>query len=100
MLSKPEVPFLNNNNKKQPKNTPQKLIFSKDYQVFPLDLPVTCMEDNHLSLSVLHKAAFFVTFPVLRMTMKRTSLAFIPLYSGSVIGVELIMGGNAGCIDK
>lgn len=79
MLFKPEVPFLNNNKKKLSKIHPKTLVLAKIIRYFPLDLPVTCMEGNHLSLSVLHKALFFVAFPVLRMTMKRTSLAFIHL---------------------
>lgn len=55
------------------------------------------MEGNHLSLSVMDKALFFVAFPVLRATMKRT---FPGLYSpGSVTGVELVCG-NAGWIGK
>lgn len=36
-------------------------------------------------------------FPVLKMTMKRSSLVFIPLVL--VTDVELICG-NAGCIDE
>lgn len=45
----------------------------------------------------VHKAALFVPFPVLKTTMKRTSLAFIPLVL--VTDVEL-MCGNTCCIDK
>lgn len=64
---------------KKPKKNPKNSVLAKIIRYLPLDLPVTCMEGNHLSLSVMQKALFFVAFPVLRMTMKRTSLDFIPL---------------------
>lgn len=56
---------------------------------------------NHLSpLSACAgntQGGISLSFPVLKMTVKRTSLAFIPLVL--VADVELI-GGSAGCIDK
>lgn len=78
MLSKPEVPFLNNN-QKNPKITPQNLSFRKDHWVLPPGFGCYMHGGNHLSLSVLHKTLFFVAFPVLRTPMKGTSLAFTPL---------------------
>lgn len=78
------------------------LCFSKDDEVSPPGIAHYVHGGSpplpSLSSCWIHtRQHFCVRFPVLKMTMKRTSLAFIPLVLAT--DVELI-GGNAGCIDK